>query len=102
MRIILENSIKYNGNGPIINIKAWYENDKIVIVFKDNGFGIPKRNLKTLFKAYYTTDNEYGNGIGLYMVKNIISSHGGQIYVKSIVGEGTIITIILPDKKIKE
>lgn len=78
--------------------------DGAFISIKDNGCGISDEFYrKHLFKPFSTTKKK-GLGIGLYQCKQIIEAHGGTIEVKSVVGEGSIFTVLLPplDKFIPE
>ncbi|MDZ7262745.1 MAG: ATP-binding protein, partial [candidate division KSB1 bacterium] len=65
----------------------------------DTGKGIPPENLSSIFQPFYTTKGR-GNGLGLTIVKKIVEAHGGQISVRSTVGQGTTFTIRLPDSVI--
>lgn len=65
------------------------------IEFKDTGEGIPPEILHYLFEPLFTT-KQSGTGLGLSIAYNIIESHNGQLAVESVVGEGTIFTILLP------
>lgn len=63
----------------------------------DNGCGIPEEKLGTIFEPFYTTRNVgEGVGLGLHMAQNVIENHGGALRVSSKVGDGTILTVILP------
>jgi nitrogen fixation/metabolism regulation signal transduction histidine kinase len=67
----------------------------VVLLFTDNGPGIPGENLPKVFDPYFTTREE-GTGLGLAMVKNIVLLHGGSIHVHSAEGKGTTFTMALP------
>jgi len=67
----------------------------IRVQIKDTGCGIPKERLKRIFDPFFTTKIN-GTGLGLSLVKRIISEHGGIISVKSEVGKGTTFSIYLP------
>jgi two-component system, cell cycle sensor histidine kinase and response regulator CckA len=68
---------------------------QVKISFTDEGCGIPAENLKKIFDPYYTTKS-IGTGLGLASAYSIVSKHGGQIIVDSVVGKGTAFTIMLP------
>ena len=74
--------------------------NNVVILVKDTGKGIPRKNFKTVFNPGFTTKKR-GWGLGLTLVKRIIEEyHGGHIYVKeSEVGKGTTFCIELPCMK---
>lgn len=93
--ILFENLI-YNAfratpqNGKI-TISANILDGKLRITVEDSGCGIPEEELPHIFRRFYvgSSNREYGTGLGLYIVHNIVTELGGTIYVKSIVGEGT-------------
>ena len=99
LRIIMENAVKYSNENPIITVSTEKKLGNVVISISDNGIGVSSHNLKHLFRPYYTTDNKDGSGIGLYYAYQIIKAHKGNITVKSIVGQGSTFSIIIPDKK---
>ena len=71
----------------------------ICVFLKDNGIGIPKRNLSRIFEPYFTTGSDVtqkGLGLGLSIVHAIITRHGGTIQLTSEVGKGTTVRICLP------
>lgn len=84
-----------------INVKC--SNDgKVLIKVRDNGCGIAKDNLNSIFNPFFTTSQASGGtGLGLSIVYGIIKEHGGSIEVKSKENEGTEFTIILTEKHIK-
>ncbi len=83
-----------------IIIKAFYDMEKsmVGISVTDNGCGITEENMKKLFQLHFSTKKS-GHGIGLSNCKKIIESHNGDITIDSRVGEGTVFTIILPEKQ---
>ncbi len=68
------------------------------IIVKDQGIGIPEKNLKHIFDPYFTTKAN-GKGLGLSVSHSIIQNHNGLIHVESMVNEGTTIGIYLPKLK---
>ncbi len=69
---------------------------EISIVVADSGGGIPPEIRSNMFEPFVTTKGEKGTGLGLWIVKGIIESHGGRIRVKSRVGKGTIFKMMFP------
>lgn len=104
---ILNNAVsaikKKKGNeNNKIEIRIQNDDEYVVIKFKDNGTGIKKKNLKNIFKPFYTTgvpDNNFG--IGLKVADDIINKHNGYIYVDSVEGKWTEFTVILPDADLR-
>jgi signal transduction histidine kinase len=73
------------------------QRDKIYIVITDNGIGIRRESLPLIFDMFYrAVESSKGTGIGLYLVKEAMKSLGGQITVKSILGQWTRFEIVLP------
>jgi len=82
-----------------IEISAIQENDQLIqIIVSDNGEGISKENLENIFEPFFTTKGKYGTGLGLSITYGIVEKLGGDISVKSKLGEGTSFTIQLPIK----
>lgn len=74
---------------------SWSKNtDNIILHFKDNGIGIPSEFYDDIFKFGFSRTD--GSGIGLYMVKNLISKYKGTIEVNSQLNSGTEFLIKLP------
>jgi signal transduction histidine kinase len=74
--------------------------EEISLVVADTGTGIPPDVRKTMFEAFVSTKGEKGTGLGLWIVKGIVESHGGRIQVRSTVGKGTIFKIIFPVSRV--
>jgi signal transduction histidine kinase len=70
------------------------DNGEIIITIRDTGTGISKKEIRDIFKPFFTT-KERGVGLGLAICQKIIKEHGGQIGVKSIPARGTVFTIKL-------
>ncbi len=103
---LLDNSLKYNLNTPVIEISTKNLQDGLLISVKDNGIGISKANQKKIFDKLYRvhTGNRHdfkGFGLGLSYVKSIIEQHGGKITVESEPDQGSTFHIYLPNKKNK-
>ncbi len=100
----LDNAIKYMGNqsNPLISIG--FEKDGPINRFwvKDNGSGLDERALKKLFTPFERFhSNVKGTGLGLYMIKQIVLSHGGTISVESEgKGKGTVFILSLPNAEV--
>lgn len=100
---LLSNCIKFTDNGGWIYLNIYYRIDKVIISVKDTGVGIPQDKLELIFEEFSQVDktlsrNTEGSGIGLAIVKNLVSLHGGDIEVISEVNKGTEFLISLPMK----
>ena len=99
---LLGNALKFTPHGGVISIDlAEEKDDEWVLAVRDTGRGIPKDDLKKLFKVEekYTRpglDGEQGTGLGLSLVYEIVKQHNGSITVDSELGQGTTFTIRLP------
>lgn len=103
---VISNSIKYTHNGGKITIKAGRLYSEFFVEVRDNGIGIPEKDLSRIFERFYRVDKARsrelgGTGLGLSISKSIIDAHGGTIKVDSKVGEGTNVIISLPVSKAK-
>ncbi len=93
---ILLNSAQAMKEGGELKIEVHpKDNHNILITVTDTGEGIPEDKLDNIFDPFFTTKSG-GTGLGLSICYGIIESHKGEIEVKSKVGQGTIISIILP------
>jgi signal transduction histidine kinase len=92
---LIKNAIDAMPNGGKLTITSEKANDKVKIAFADTGVGISEENLKKLFGPLFTTKAK-GMGLGLAICKRVVEAHGGKISVESVVGKGTVFTIIIP------
>jgi len=99
---VLENSLKYN-NEPEIHIEARLtkEEDRITLRISDNGVGLGAGDVQAVFNRFYRVGQELqrqhsGTGLGLYLCREIIRAHGGEIAAQSAgPGKGTTFTITM-------
>lgn len=97
---LISNAVDAMPNGGRIDINSYNEDKYVVIKVKDNGIGMSKEILSRIFEPFFTTKNERGNGLGLHIVYNIITSMDGTIEVESKENYGSEFTIKLPIKEI--
>ena len=97
------NAIQSMENSGSLHIKLFRDKSdhKVIITISDTGSGIKKEDLPNIFEPYFTTKLS-GTGLGLAIVHNIVKAHKGKLKVKSRPGQGTVFTIILPDKEMNE
>lgn len=98
---LLSNAVKYSDKEPEINVEGFTDKEHIYIKVSDNGIGINKADQKHIFDKFYrvTHGNIHkfkGLGLGLYYVRRIAESHGGDVSVDSKPGKGSIFTVTLP------
>jgi len=90
------NAIQAMPAGGTLTVEALRKDGpKAVVTVADTGEGIPEENLDRVFDPFYTTKKS-GTGLGLSICYNIVKSHGGEIEVKSRVGQGATILVSLP------
>ena len=100
--ILLDNAIKYSPKDTVIVIKSAEKENFVRLSVIDKGQGIKATQLPYIFDRFYRADSSRakqdsgGYGIGLAIAKSIVDAHGGNIYAKSTVGEGSTFTIELP------
>lgn len=97
---LLDNAIKFSYKDGYIKIVVGTHSGKAHISIENSGDGIPKNDIKHIFDKFYKTDksrglDKKGVGLGLYLVKNILSLHGESITVSSVEGEFTKFTFSL-------
>jgi len=98
---LLNNAIKYSPGGGKVEISIVVEKAHALITMRDEGLGIPAAALPHLFKRFYRANSPIsqqigGTGIGLYVVKEIVTNHGGTVEVSSTEGLGSSFTVYLP------
>lgn len=105
---LLSNSLKFTPENGKIKVEIDYKAippapDKYIVVsVSDNGIGITKEQQKLLFSKYTQAKNvdlklaKLGTGLGLYLVKGIVQSHDGRVWVESTPGQGTTVSFTLP------
>ncbi|HPN30511.1 MAG TPA: hybrid sensor histidine kinase/response regulator [bacterium] len=92
-----------NQKKPKINIQIYKENAFLIVKIRDNGCGIDKNIIQSIWEPYFTTkDNASGSGLGLSIVKDLVDALSGTIKVESNSGTGTCFIIELPELDLKE
>ncbi len=103
---LLDNAVKYAGEEIKISVSVTDRDGKFVeICFKDSGIGIPRAELKRIFRRFYRVNSleaqkAKGTGLGLFLARSIIKEHGGKIWAESEggggSGEGSRFIVLLP------
>lgn len=96
---LLDNSLRYTPAGGQITVRAFRQDGQVHIEFEDTGSGIEAHHLPHVFERFYRSDTAHstrGFGLGLSIAQRVVEGHGGQIDVRSSVGEGSCFCVILP------
>ena len=95
---LISNALKHTKNGTIL-VKAEEDEDHVKVTVRDTGSGISEEDMPHIWERYYKgKHSETGTGLGLFICKFIIESHGGRIWAESEVGKGTAFMFTLPLK----
>jgi len=98
---LIGNAAKYSPAGGTIRARLERRGDELCVSVADEGIGIPPEALPRLFEQFYRAPNVasgviVGMGLGLYLVREIITRHGGSVDVESVEGQGSTFTVCLP------
>lgn len=95
---LLNNAAKFSEDHKEILLHLSRKKGMLCLRIEDRGHGIPKRDLPKVFDQFYkgSTHKKDGMGIGLYLTKNIVESHGGHISIESQLHKGTAVEVELP------
>ncbi|SEA47035.1 MULTISPECIES: sensor histidine kinase [Paenibacillus] len=98
---ILSNGIKFSKDGGVIHVSTKQDIKNVTIRISDTGIGIPLEDQKRIFERFFKSDRSHsrkydGSGMGLAIVKQIVSLHQGDIRVESEPGQGTTFIVTLP------
>jgi len=97
---LVSNAIKYTNENGKIECHALVENDKLHFEVKNTGKGLSEKEIKNIFERFYqVNENKLGAGVGLALVKELITMHKGFISVESTANQWTCFKIILPINK---
>ncbi|PWN58267.1 sensor histidine kinase [Chryseobacterium viscerum] len=98
---ILDNSIKYCETKPVIKISSYKDSKGLYLKFKDNGMGIPAKNIPQIFEKFYRvhtkrSEEVNGFGLGLFYVKKVVQQHHWKISVENNEDKGITTTLFFP------
>ncbi|MDR3026531.1 HAMP domain-containing sensor histidine kinase [Chryseobacterium sp.] len=98
---LLDNSIKYCETKPVIKISANKDSKGLYLKFKDNGMGIPAKNIPHIFEKFYRvhtkrSEEVNGFGLGLFYVKKVVQQHHWKISVENNEDKGITTTLFFP------
>ena len=98
---LLDNAYKYTGNDKRVVVRAYPVNGNVRLEVEDNGIGLSRRAVKRVFNRFYQADQSLsrgggGCGLGLSIVRFIVTAHGGSVTVASQPGQGSTFAVTLP------
>jgi signal transduction histidine kinase len=97
----LDNAIKYTPQGGRITVRAHRAGPRVRVEVEDTGVGISPEHLGQVFKRFYRAEPQpnaarNGVGLGLAIAKSAVAAHGGEIWLESELGRGTVLSVELP------
>ena len=98
---LVDNAIKYSPDAATIHVDADANGQQVIVSVSDQGIGIPEEELAKIFDKFHRVDRRdasetYGHGLGLYICRRLVQAQGGQIWVDSVLGEGSTFRFSLP------
>jgi signal transduction histidine kinase len=99
---LVDNAVKYSPAGGTVTVAVRRQDDRVEISVADEGIGIPEAEQERIFRKFYRADyagvraGSGGTGLGLFIVRGLITAMGGRIWVRSREGEGSSFTFELP------
>lgn len=92
---LLQNGAQAMPGGGTLQVSVFFDQDQVVVAFRDTGHGMPPEMVDNIFNPFFTTKAK-GTGLGLAITHKVITEHGGRISVDSREHEGTCFTVRLP------
>lgn len=96
---LIDNALKYSPDDTPVNIDVEQVDGEVQVRVRDQGSGIASEDLPFIFDRFRQSQNARGSasvGLGLYIVKNLVTAHGGRVWADSNAGKGTTFTVSLP------
>jgi two-component system sensor histidine kinase SenX3 len=98
---LVANAVAYSGDGSRVLVTTRSMGDTVQVSVVDQGIGIPAREIDRIFERFYRVDparhrSTGGTGLGLSIVKHVAATHGGEVSVWSVEGQGSTFTLTLP------
>ena len=98
---LLTNAVKYSPAQTVVSVSGRADGERVRLAVRDQGIGMEQQELRKIFQKFYRTgravdSGEAGTGIGLSIVEQIVTHHGGRIEVTSAPGKGSCFTLVLP------
>jgi two-component system OmpR family sensor kinase len=96
---LLDNALKFTRPGDTVEVRAFDDRAFVIVEVADTGPGIPEKELPRVWEELYRGQGAQGvsgSGLGLALTRTILERHGGQIRLRSRLGQGTVVTMRLP------
>jgi len=96
---LLDNALKFTRPGDTVEVRAFDDRAFVVVEVADTGPGIPKEELPRVWEELYRGQGARGvpgSGLGLALTRTILERHGGQVTLRSRLGQGTVVSVRLP------
>ncbi|MFB3813746.1 MAG: sensor histidine kinase [Terriglobales bacterium] len=98
---LINNAVKYSAQNKYLGVSVQRSNGSVKLQVTDRGIGIPRSEQEKIFEKFYRASdplvhNTKGSGLGLSLVRHVVTAHGGDVSVESAPGQGSTFTIILP------
>ncbi len=98
---LCDNAVKYTPDGGKVEVNISETEKEVTLTVSDNGIGIAPEHHSRIFERFYRVDKSHskksgGTGLGLSIVKHAVQYHGGKILLQSEIGNGTIVTVVIP------
>lgn len=101
---LISNAIKYTPDNGSIRVSYTFDDKNLSLRVADTGIGIPHDDLGNIFDRFFMVDQvrPHGSGIGLSLVKAFVELHKGTITAESVVGKGSVFTVVIPVTHVSE
>jgi PAS domain S-box-containing protein len=101
VRKLVDNAVKYSPPGARVAVRGRARGDELALEVEDRGIGIAEEHLPRIFEKFYMVDGGVtrrlgGTGVGLYLVREIVRLHNGDVDVQSLLGQGSVFSVRLP------
>ncbi len=100
LRQLIDNALKYSATASPLEIAAELEENRVLIMVRDHGPGIPAKYLDRIFDKFYRRSAGKqripGSGLGLHIAREIVRAHGGDLWASSELGQGSEFRMALP------
>lgn len=100
---ILSNAVKFTNESGRVELRTRRFANGLVLTIADTGIGIPAKSLSKIGQPFEQVQNQYaksrgGSGLGLAISRSLISLHGGKMRIRSRIGQGTVVSLLIPDR----